>query len=81
MSVILSPDGVTPLRPEIVALRPEEMLFVAQFHTLAQKYRWALGCPICKSNFEAKNGPGDRVWAFTCKCREFRAEVRSGRPS
>ena len=78
MPKIWTPSGSTDIAPtrNTTPITPEEMSFLERFHTIAQKYRIAIICPMCMVAFQGLNTQTDATQSIACDCRELRATRR-----
>ncbi len=81
-TVIWTPDGLTTLggkQSERVELRATLMEWFRQFADVAEQFKLGLHCRKCGADIIGKNADSDRVFSFTCGCREFIGKNRDYR--
>lgn len=74
-SVLWTPNGPVDLentkKPDRVELRPGIMEWFRQASDVFTSLKIGMHCSICKADIVGKNADTDKVFSFSCGCRDF----------
>jgi hypothetical protein len=81
--LVWTPNGLKTLgakAPERVEMKSTVIEWFRQFADVAAHFHLGLHCARCGKDIVGKNSDHDRVFSFTCGCREFIGHNRDYRP-